>query len=190
MRQGIDIQPGAIEPGDAVLVSGELGRHGLAILAARQELGLRTTLESDLAPLHEIVEQLLDAGVQLHCLRDLTRGGLASAIHEIARDGRCHVVLEEMQIPVDTTVRHACELLGLDPLAMANEGRMLLICPEADHEQALHLLQQHNSLARRIGWVEAQASNLQPRQPVTLRNPLGVMRPLELGRGDQLPRIC
>lgn len=188
VSEGVHIHPSAIRPGDAVLVSGDLGRHGVAILAAREELGLRTPLQSDLAPLLPPVLELLEAGLELHCLRDLTRGGLASAIDELAHASHCRVELEEPLVPLDPTVAHACELLGLDPLSMACEGRMLVVLPEPQAAQALALLQRHQPSAAWIGRVlKGQA----PRgQPVQLRNALGVLRPLELGRGEQLPRIC
>ena len=189
VEHGLRIHPSAVQPGDAVLVSGDLGRHGTAILVAREELGFRSTLESDLAPLHTCVQELIDAGVTPHCLRDLTRGGLASAIDEIARGARCLVQLDEGTIPFDPAVQSACELLGLDPWTMANEGRMVVICPAEQSERALTQLQRHHADACRIGTVLEAAAEL-PRHPVRLRNELGVLRPLEVGRGEQLPRIC
>ena len=193
LEHKLAIHPGAVRPGDAVLVSGDLGRHGLAILAARQELGLSTALASDVAPLLPPVQALLDAGLEPHCLRDLTRGGLASAIDEIARAAHCTITLEEGLIPLHPAVDGACQLLGLDPLAMANEGRMVVLLPEAQADQALAVLQRFQPQARRIGVVEGSLENASPlehRHPVSLRGTLGVLRPLELGRGEQLPRIC
>ena len=189
VEHGLNIHPSAVQPGDAVLVSGDLGRHGTAILIAREELGFRSTIESDLAPLHTCVQELIAADVDLHCLRDLTRGGLASALHEIARSAGCGMELDEEAIPFDPGVQSACELLGLDPLAMANEGRMVVICPAESAEAALTLLRRHQPSACRIGTVMERAAT-QPDAPVSLRNRFGVLRPLELGRGEQLPRIC
>ena len=187
------IHPSAVQPGDAVLLSGDLGRHGVAILMAREELGFSCSLESDLAPLHGTVQELLERGIALHCLRDLTRGGLASAIDEIARGAQCAVELEETAIPLSEPVRSACDLLGLDPLAMANEGRMVVICPQADTDRALAVLQGHHRDACRIGAVQsafAATTDHDRRHPVRLRSNLGVLRPLDLQRGEQLPRIC
>jgi hydrogenase expression/formation protein HypE len=189
VEHALRIHPSSVQPGDAVLVSGDLGRHGTAILVAREELGFRCDLQSDLAPLHATVQELIAAGLELHCLRDLTRGGLASAIDEIARSAGCTIELEEEAVPLQPEVRSACELLGLDPLAMANEGRMLVICPASEADAAMALLQQHNPSATRVGAVTHELSTMQ-RQPVVVRNRLGVLRPLDLGRGEQLPRIC
>ncbi|MEY3543969.1 MAG: hydrogenase expression/formation protein HypE [Cyanobacteriota bacterium] len=185
----LHIHPSAVEPGDAVLVSGDLGRHGTAILMAREELGFHSALESDLAPLHNVVQGLIEHGVQPHCLRDLTRGGLASAIDEIARGAGVEIELNEDPIPVNPTVQGACELLGLDPLAMANEGRMVVICQAAKAELALKQLRKHHPDACQIGRV-LERSEPRAMHPVSLRNQLGVLRPLELGRGEHLPRIC
>ena len=163
--------------------------EGTAILVAREELGFRCDLQSDLAPLHATVQDLIAAGLELHCLRDLTRGGLASASDEIARSAGCTIEIDEEAVPLQPEVRSACELLGLDPLAMANEGRMLVICPASEADAAMALLQQHNPSATRVGAVTHELSTMQ-RQPVVVRNRLGVLRPLDLGRGEQLPRIC
>jgi hydrogenase expression/formation protein HypE len=183
------IHPTAVEPGDAVLVSGDLGRHGTAMLIAREELGFRCNLDSDLAPLHTTVLALLNAGINLHCLRDLTRGGLASAINEIASAAKCSIELDEKAIPLHSQVHSACELLGLDPLTMANEGRMVVICPASEADAALTLLQQQDPTAARVGEVKRE-SDARQRQAVVVRNGLGVLRPLDLGQGEQLPRIC
>ena len=179
---GLQIGPKAVRSGDAILVSGDLGRHGVAILAARQELGFRTELHSDLAPLQEPVRALLAAGLELHCLRDLTRGGLASALHEISRGAGLGVLVRENAIPIAPEVDAACELLGLDPLAMANEGRFVLFLPAHQADRALAVLQRFQPSAAGIGCVRGEA--------VLLETSLGLQRRLELGRGESLPRIC
>ena len=190
---GLEIHPGRVRPGDAVLVSGDLGRHGLAILTARAQLGLDSGLTSDLAPLLEPVQALLAAGLDLHCLRDLTRGGLAAAIDEIARGAGCQIQLEEEAIPLHPAVEGACQLLGLDPLSLANEGRMVVLLPAAQAETALEELRRFQPQACWVGEVTEplrKAGPLERRHPVSLRGALGVRRPLQLHRGDQLPRIC
>jgi len=179
---GLQIGPKAVRSGDAILVSGDLGRHGVAILAARQELGFRTELRSDLAPLQEPVRALLAADLELHCLRDLTRGGLASALHEISRGAGLGVLVRENAIPIAPEVDAACELLGLDPLAMANEGRFVLFLPAHQADRALAMLQRFQPSAASIGCVRGEA--------VLLETSLGLQRRLELGRGESLPRIC
>jgi hydrogenase expression/formation protein HypE len=185
----LKIHPSAVQPGDAVLVSGDLGRHGVAILAAREELNFRSTLESDLAPLHTTVQELISSGVEVHCLRDLTRGGLASASNEIALAAGCQIELEEDAIPLHPSVNGVCDLLGLDPLSMANEGRMLVILPEVHAAKALEELRHHNPAACRVGTVHSTTTSEQ-HHPVLLRNVLGVVRPLDVSRGELLPRIC
>jgi len=179
---GLQIGPKAVRSGDVILVSGDLGRHGVAILAARQELGFRTELRSDLAPLQEPVRALLAADLELHCLRDLTRGGLASALHEISRGAGLGVLVRENAIPIAPEVDAACELLGLDPLAMANEGRFVLFLPAHQADRALAVLQRFQPSAASIGCVRGEA--------VLLETSLGLQRRLELGRGESLPRIC
>lgn len=179
---GLQIGPKAVRSGDAILVSGDLGRHGVAILAARQELGFRTELGSDLAPLQEPVRALLAADLELHCLRDLTRGGLASALHEISKGAGLGVLVRENAIPIASEVDAACELLGLDPLAMANEGRFVLFLPAHQADRALAVLQRFQPSAASIGCVRGEA--------VLLETSLGLQRRLELGRGESLPRIC
>ncbi len=179
---GLAIGPAAIRSGDAILVSGDLGRHGVAILAARQELGFSTPLVSDLAPLHGSVQALLAAGLELHALRDLTRGGLAAALHELCRGAGLGGLVHEPVVPIHPAVAAACELLGLDPLTMANEGRFVLVLPAPQAQTALELLRREHPRAAIIGRIEGQA--------LLLETSLGVRRPLEPGRGEMLPRIC
>ncbi len=176
------IGPAAITAGDQLLVSGDLGRHGVAILAARHGLDLQPPLASDCAPLWPLVQQLLAAGVRLHALRDLTRGGLASALQELSTAANLELVVEESAIPVQATVARCCELLGFDPLHLANEGRCLLVVPEVARAAALALLQPLGG-----AWIGAVG---QPGRRVLLRTAFGSERLLVPLSGELLPRIC
>ena len=128
---GVEISPARVAPGDAILLSGDLGRHGMAIMSVREGLQFEGALESDCAPLADLVEAMLATGADIHCLRDLTRGGLAAALNEIALDARVGIEIDEAAIPVAEPVAAACELLGLDPLYVANEGRLVAFVPAA-----------------------------------------------------------
>ncbi|MEB3321892.1 MAG: hydrogenase expression/formation protein HypE [Synechococcaceae cyanobacterium] len=176
------IDPTTIEPGDALLVSGDLGRHGVAILAARHGLDLQPPLESDCMPLWPLVERLLARGVRLHCLRDLTRGGLASALQELAEARGVELRLEEERIPVAGPVARTCELLGFEPLHLANEGRFVAVLPEADVAAALAVLAPLGG-----AWIGAVRPGT---ARVLLRTPYGSERVLVPVSGELLPRIC
>lgn len=187
------IGPGRISAGDQLVVSGDLGRHGMAILMARHGLDPHPPLLSDCAPLWPLVEALLVCGVQPHCLRDLTRGGLASALHELAMAARLQVRLSEERIPVDPTVRRGADLLGLDPLHLANEGRMVVVVDPADLEATLAVLEPHGGAW--IGAVEGEqgpaGEAAHPAGPrLLLRTAFGSERVLRPPAGDLLPRIC
>ena len=181
------VGPAAVRPGDAVILSGDVGRHGVAMLIARDELGLESEIASDCALVHEATMELFEAGLEIHALRDLTRGGLAAALVEIARDGGRNVSLRETAIAVDPAVRGACELLGLDPLHVANEGRFVVILPDDQAEEALAILRGHevSGGAVIIGTIAAE-----PVGRVTLESAIGAARIVELPSGEQLPRIC
>jgi hydrogenase expression/formation protein HypE len=181
------ILPQNVQPGDAVIVSGDLGRHGMAIMAMREGLQFESTIESDSAPVHEAVLALVNAGVEIHCLRDLTRGGLASALNEIAEAAGMKIVIEQKAVPVREDVHAACEMLGLDPLHVANEGRFVAFIAEKDAKRALEILRRSNvsSLAATIGSVADKSSPL-----VTLKSAIGASRILDMPSGEQLPRIC
>lgn len=181
------IGPRRVEPGDAILVSGDVGRHGMAIMAEREGLQFESAITSDCAPVHEPVLALLAAGVPVHCLRDLTRGGLAAAVNEIATVAGVKMALEQNAIPVREDVHAACETLGLNPLQVANEGRFIAFVPAAEADRALAVLRNFpvSAGAARIGTVVERASPL-----VTLRSALGVNRILDVPSGEQLPRIC
>ena len=170
-----------------VLVNGDIGRHGIAIMAVREGLEFETTLESDCAPLADVVKELIESGVEIHCLRDLTRGGLAAGLIEIAHSAKVSIHVREKSIAVQEDVRGACEILGLDPLYVANEGRFVAILPEKDSDKAKAIIKKHfpESPPKVIGTV---AEGGQP--GVTLENFLGSHRVLDLPSGEQLPRIC
>ena len=182
-----EILPQNVRPGDAVLVSGDLGRHGMAIMAVREGLQFESAIESDSAPVAEPVLYLLRAGVEIHCLRDLTRGGLASALNEIAEAAGVKIAVDETLIPVREEVHAACEILGLDPLHVANEGRFAAFVAEKDRDRARDILRRHavSADAAIIGQVVEKAAPL-----VTLRSALGASRILDMPSGEQLPRIC
>lgn len=181
------IAPSKVANDDVIILSGDIGRHGIAIMAQRENLGLESTVVSDCAPLHREVLALLKNGVELHCLRDLTRGGLASALVEIAQSAEFEIEINESAIVVSDPVRAACELLGFDPLHVANEGRFLAIVPghAADATiQALRSLSEENA-PQIIG--KARKSN---DHQVVLVTPYGGKRVVNMLSGEQLPRIC
>ena len=184
---GLEIGPARIEPGDVVIASGDLGRHGMAIMAVREGLEFETTIESDCAPLAAPIQDLLANGIPIHCLRDLTRGGLASATVELAQSAGRSIQLEERAIAVDRRVHAACELLGLDPLYVANEGRFVAIVPADSAERAVDVLRRHDvsADAAPIGTVLDDDRGL-----VTMRTEIGASRVVDLLSGEQLPRIC
>ena len=187
VEHGRIIAPSSVQPGDAILVSGDLGRHGMAIMAVREGLRFESAIQSDSAPVHEIVLELLKAGIEIHCLRDLTRGGLAGALNEIAEAARVRIEVEEKSIPVREDIHAACEMLGLDPLHVACEGRFIAFVAAKDQDRALPIMRGHATGAGSavIGRVAERAAPL-----VTLKSAIGVSRILDMPSGEQLPRIC
>jgi hydrogenase expression/formation protein HypE len=168
-------------------VNGDLGRHGIAIIAVREGLQFETAIESDSASLAGLVESLLEEGIEIHCLRDLTRGGLASALNEIAETAGLTIALEEAPIPVREDVRGACEMLGFDPLYVANEGRMAAIVASGDANRALQIMARHpqGRGAAIIGRVTNRST-----APLMLKSRIGSVRIIDRLSGEQLPRIC
>jgi hydrogenase expression/formation protein HypE len=181
------IGPAAVQPGDVVIVSGDLGRHGIAILSVREGLEFESPIVSDCANVWPAVEALLNAGIEVHCLRDLTRGGLATTLNEIASDRNVCIKLEEALIPVEETVQSACEILGLDPLYVANEGRFAVFVPVAQADAALNILKKVgvSQGSVRVGSVEES-----PGRTVVLQSRIGGNRVVDMLSGEQLPRIC
>lgn len=181
------IAPQSVAQGDAVVLSGDIGRHGIAVMAKREGLEFETTIQSDCCALTGMVQDLLDAGIDLHCLRDCTRGGLATTLIEIAEVCQLSIEIDEAAIPVEEAVRGACEVLGLDPLYVANEGRFIAFVP-ADHaESTVEHMRQHPAgrQACIIGTVARQPSG-----QVTLKGLIGMRRIVTMLAGEQLPRIC
>jgi hydrogenase expression/formation protein HypE len=181
------IEPRSVCPGDIVILSGDIGRHGISVMAAREGLAFETAIKSDCAPLAAPVLDLVEAGIAVHCLRDLTRGGLASALVEVAEASRLALSLQEQSIRICAEVIAACELLGLDPLHVANEGRFIAFVAPDDADRAIALLRLHpvSSAAAVIGAVAAG-----PAGQVSCRGPFGVERIIDMLTGEQLPRIC
>lgn len=181
------IAPSEIRAGDAVLLSGDLGRHGMAIMATRAGLSFESPIESDCAPLVEPVRALLDAGLEVHCLRDLTRGGLATALVELAESSGLSISIDAAKVPVPEAVNGACEILGLDPLYVANEGRFTCILPEDQAAEALEIL-----AATAPGGSPAIIGHVGPGPAgqVTQRSIIGAERLVDRLSGEQLPRIC
>ncbi len=184
---GVVMSANQARPGDRVLLSGTIGDHGIAILAKREGLEFDCPIESDSAPLHTLVQAMLRTGREIRCLRDPTRGGLSSALNEIAAQSRVGICIEERAIPVREEVQGACELLGLDALYVANEGKLVAIVAPEGAEEILAAMREHplGRDARSIGTVTESNAGL-----LTMRTTLGTTRIVDLLAGDQLPRIC
>jgi len=187
LEHELEIHPATVQRDDVVLLSGDPGRHGIAVLAAREGLAFENEIESDVAPLAAPVLGLLDAGIDVHCLRDVTRGGVATALVEIAETAKLAIAISEVAISSDPAVAGAAEVLGLDPLYLASEGRFLAFIPAAQVGDALAVLARHDVSrgARTIGRVAAT-----PAGEVSLDTTLGTTRVLDRLAGATLPRIC
>jgi hydrogenase expression/formation protein HypE len=179
--------PKAVRPGDRVIVSGSIGLHGMAILSVREGLGFESKLTSDSAPLGAMVASVYEAGIRPHCLRDPTRGGVAATLAEIAAISGTCIVLDEDSLPVPDLVRTACDMLGLDPLFVANEGKMLFLVAAEDEQQTLAVLRQHpnGSEAVTIGRVQTEDAG-----SILLHTARDGTHVLDIPAGDDLPRIC
>jgi hydrogenase expression/formation protein HypE len=184
---GMQIGGALAQPGDAVLLSGPIGDHGIAVLSARGELGFEAEVRSDVAPLNHLTAAILGASDQIRVLRDPTRGGAATTLNEIARQSGVGLVLDEAAVPVRPAVAAACEMLGFDPLYIANEGKLIVVVGRADAEKVLAVMRQtrYGEEAVVIGEVRAE-----PPGRVLLRTPLGSHRVVEMLTGEILPRIC
>lgn len=184
---GVNISGDRARPGDAILVSGTLGDHGVAIMAQRESLGFGTTIQSDTAALHDLVARMVAAVPDIHALRDPTRGGLATTLNEIARQSGVGMLLREAAIPVRQEVEAACELLGLDPLYVANEGKLVCICAPEHADELLAVMRAHplGAQAAIIGSVHED-----PHHFVQMETGFGGKRIVDWLTGEQLPRIC
>jgi len=187
IRDGIDISPMNIETGDSILINGPIGSHGITIMAARNGLGLPQALTSDCAPLSSLVEKLLDSGIEIHAMRDPTRGGVATTLNEIANTAKKGIVIMEKEIPVEEAVLGACEIMGFDPLYIANEGKVLVFLPSKMVDKALNIMRSHplGKEANCIGQVVEDPNHL-----VKIKTEVGGSRIIDMLMGEQLPRIC
>jgi hydrogenase expression/formation protein HypE len=184
---GRSLTPTAVAPGDRIIVSGTIADHGMAVMLARGDLALEAEIASDTAPLHELVELLFAAAPSLRWLRDPTRGGVGTVCNELARDCGMAVVLDEDRLPIDPAVNGACDLLGIDPLYVANEGKLVAVVAAGEVEAAVDALRSHplGRAAAEIGEVHAE-----PEGVVVLRTSFGGTRIVDMLVGDPLPRIC
>jgi hydrogenase expression/formation protein HypE len=184
---GVNIAPNRAQPGDAIIVSGTVGDHGMAIMSVREGLEFETQIESDTAPLNGLVYAMLTASQGIRCLRDATRGGLAAVLHELANASNAGVEIEEQKIPVQQAVHAACEMLGMDPFFVANEGKLVAIVPESESGAVLEAMRAHpfGQAAARIGSVTGDHPGM-----VVAKTGIGGSRVVDLPAGELLPRIC
>lgn len=185
-EQAINAQ--AIRPDDVIIINSDLGRHGLAVMLERDGFDFQHNIQSDCADVSGLVNDLLQAGVEIHCMRDLTRGGLASTLIELAITAKVRMEIRQEDLPIHDDVQSLCEILGFDPLYIANEGCFALIVPADNAEQALKIMRKHSlgKQANIIGTVKQSAE----RGMLTLKTEFGMSRVLDLLSGEQLPRIC
>jgi hydrogenase expression/formation protein HypE len=185
--EGIDISGSNAKPGDKVILSGTIGDHGIAVLSQREGIGFSTRLESDCAPLNGLVAEMMAASQRIHALRDPTRGGLATTLNELAAQSKVGIRIEEEKVPVRDEVRGACEMLGIDPLYVANEGKLVALVHPEDAEAVLERMRH-----QRYGKNAAIIGEVRPDHPgrVVMRTTLGASRIVDMLVGDPLPRIC
>jgi hydrogenase expression/formation protein HypE len=185
--EGPNIAPSRAQPGDAVLVSGTVGDHGIAVMSVREGLSFETKIQSDTAPLSGLVGTMLGAAPDIHCLRDATRGGLGAVLNELALASHVGIEFEETRVPVRPAVAAACEMLGLDPLFIANEGKLIALVPEAQADACLTAMRTHTygRDAAIIGRVVQDHADM-----VLARTAVGASRVVDLPAGELLPRIC
>jgi len=184
---GVDIAPQNAKPGDAILISGTLGDHGMAIMSVREGLGFESQIQSDTAPLNGMVAEILAASKEVHCLRDATRGGLSAVLNELAVASNVGIEFEEEKVPVRPAVNAACEMLGLDPFYIANEGKLVAFVPEAQADEVLAVIKnnEYGKDAAMIGRVVETHPGM-----VVAKTAIGSTRVVDLPAGELLPRIC
>jgi hydrogenase expression/formation protein HypE len=183
----LNIAPSNARPGDVVIVSGTMGDHGIAIMSVREGLKFQTQIESDTAPLNGLVESMLRVTKDVHCLRDATRGGLAAVLNELSDASKAGIEFEELKVPLRPEVSAACEMLGLDPLFIANEGKLVGIVPEKYAERIVATMREHplGKDAAVIGKVVGEHAGM-----VVAKTAIGGLRVVDLPAGELLPRIC
>ncbi len=187
LPEGIEISGKNAQVGDVVILSGPIGAHGMAVLEARQELGFESDIQSDVAPLNHLVHEMLNQSHRIHVLRDPTRGGLATTLNEIAQQSQVSIMIDEMSIPVDPAVAMACEMLGFDPLYVANEGKLVAVVEKSDSLKVLEAMRQsrYGRGAVIIGEIQSD-----PHGRVLMRTSFGSTRVMDMPSGELLPRIC
>ncbi|MEI8032632.1 MAG: hydrogenase expression/formation protein HypE [Chlorobiaceae bacterium] len=187
IREGLDLSCRNLQPGDSIILSGSAGDHGMAIMTSREGLSFQSRISSDCAPLNAMIDSLLDAVGTVHAMRDPTRGGVAATLNELASSSGRGIEIEESAIPVKGEVRGACELLGIDPLHVANEGKLIVAVPAREAERAVEVMRmtEEGRDAVIIGSVVADHPGM-----VVMQTPFGTRRIIDLPLGEQLPRIC
>lgn len=187
IREGVDIHPRNVRPGDVVLVNGTIGDHGMAIMSVREGLEFESAIRSDTAALNHLIAALLDAEIDVRALRDPTRGGLAATLNEFADAAEVGVVVDELSLPVERAVASACEMLGMDPFYVANEGKVVVVVPADQADRALEIMRNHElgKKAARIGDIVAGHPGI-----VVAKTAIGATRVVDTQVGEQLPRIC
>lgn len=187
IEHALNISPNNIQAGDVIIINGDIGRHGIAIMAEREGLEFEHKIVSDCAPLNGLVKNIIDSGIDVHCLRDLTRGGLSSTLNELSMSSGSEILIDELLVPVHEDVRGACEILGFDPMYVANEGKFIAIVSKADSEKCLSIMKAHKYGVDSVIIGEVLGHN---EKVVKLKSRIGTMRILDMLSGEQLPRIC
>ncbi|HVO76254.1 MAG TPA: hydrogenase expression/formation protein HypE [Ignavibacteriaceae bacterium] len=187
VQEGVGISPKKCRPGDLIIINGKIGEHGIAVLSEREGLEFSTNIKSDTAPLNKLVKNMLTVAKEIHCMRDPTRGGVSSSLNEIAQEGHIGLLIEEDNIPISEEVKGACEILGFDPLYIANEGKLIAIVSASEAEKLLYEMKKNElgEESRIIGRVTEENAG-----SVVLKTKIGTKRIVDMHSGELLPRIC